>query len=112
VYLLVYVDDILMASKESSALDDVKRTIQDVFDVRELGQADKFLGMTIIRDRAKGVLKLSQEHMVTELVKQYGTASTRVKAVPLPTTPNSSRRASLWTSPRHRTWSWCSHYST
>jgi Reverse transcriptase (RNA-dependent DNA polymerase) len=95
VYLLVYVDDILMVSKESSAVEDVKRTIRDVFDIRELGQADKFLGMKILRDREQGVLKLSQEHMVTELIKQYGTASARVKSVPLPTHTKLTKEGTL-----------------
>jgi hypothetical protein len=44
-----------MVSKDSSDVEDVKKTIRDVLDIRELGQADKFLGMKILRDREQGV---------------------------------------------------------
>jgi hypothetical protein len=47
-------------------VDDIKNNIKEVFDIRELGQADKFLGMKIIRDQRQGLLKLSQEHMADQ----------------------------------------------
>jgi len=52
VYLLVYVDDMLIASKELTGVVHVKTTIGSIFNVRDLGEAKFFLGM-------KGDLKRS-----------------------------------------------------
>ncbi len=51
VYLLVYVDDVLIASRTLQALFNVKTCIMTRFDCRDMGIADFFLGMEIKRDR-------------------------------------------------------------
>lgn len=84
-YLLIYVDDILIASKDIVRVDEVKRALAHAFDTRDLGEAKYFLGMTIERDRINGTVKLSQERATSELITKYGLADGKIKGVPLST---------------------------
>ena len=58
-YLLLYVDDILIASKSMTAVKGLKRALSQEFEMKDLGSAQKILGMEICRDRCKGILHLS-----------------------------------------------------
>ena len=83
VYLLVYVDDILIAAKDISAVEWAKDKVKGAFDARDLAEAKLYLNMTIERDRARSTLKLGQERMVTQLLAKYGLEEAKTKAVPL-----------------------------
>jgi len=50
VYLLLYVDDILIASRSRSAIDKLKKYLSFKFEIKNLGEARKVLGMEIERD--------------------------------------------------------------
>ena len=63
-YLLLYVDDMLIASRSMDAMKRLKRALSFEFDMKDLGPAEKILGMEIYRDRCKGVLHLSQKKYV------------------------------------------------
>ena len=85
VYQLVYVDDLLLASKSSAAVDNVIKAIQSTFAVRDLGDATYFIGMDITRDRNARTLKLNQRKLTTELVSKYGLQEGNSKSTPLST---------------------------
>ena len=85
VYLLVYVDDILIVAKDLPAVAWAKEKIMTTFEARDLGEAKLYLGMTIERDRRTRTIKLGQERMTTQLVSKYGLENARSKSVPLAT---------------------------
>ncbi len=82
-YLLVYVDDILIAGKDNSVINSVKRTLATIFDVRDLGEAALFLGMEIKRDRGKQSLSLTQERATCALLAKYDIITAKPKTTPL-----------------------------
>jgi len=53
-YLLLYVDDILMASFDRQEIQKLKKRLNDEFEMKDLGNAKRILGMDIMRDRNKG----------------------------------------------------------
>ena len=63
VYLLLYVDDILIASRNKRYVDELKVLLSSEFEMKDLGEAKKILGMEITRDRARGVLTISQGYI-------------------------------------------------
>lgn len=83
VYLLIYVDDVLIASCDLQAVADVKADIMSRFECRDMGEADVFLGMEIVRDRENLTLAISQRRMIRELVAEYHMESAHPKPVPL-----------------------------
>ncbi len=50
VFVLVYVDDILVADKSLTDIQHVKDRLTDVFKVRDLDEAKYFLGMSLDRN--------------------------------------------------------------
>jgi hypothetical protein len=83
VYVLVYVDDILVAASSSEAVSWVKEQLAAAFDVRDLGEAAYFLGMRLVRDRGSRTLKLTQQRLATELVARYGLGEAKAKSTPM-----------------------------
>jgi len=45
IYLLLYVDDIIIASKSKFAIDKLKKNLSSEFEMKDLGEAKKVLGI-------------------------------------------------------------------
>jgi ATP-binding cassette subfamily B (MDR/TAP) protein 1 len=58
IYLLLYVDDMLIAAKSKKAITTLKAQLSSEFEMKDLGAAKKLLGMEITRDRKSGLLFL------------------------------------------------------
>ena len=83
VLVLVYVDDILLASDNPNALDSTKADLMSAFDTRDLGDATFFLGMELVRDRAARTIKLSQHRMLLDIAHKYALGDAKTKATPV-----------------------------
>lgn len=72
IYLLLYVDDMLLAYQDSKEIDKLKRMVKAEFEMKELWLAKKILGIEIIRDRNKGTLFLSQWGYLEKVLSKFG----------------------------------------
>ncbi|CAA7027631.1 unnamed protein product [Microthlaspi erraticum] len=79
IYLLLYVDDILIASKDKKYVLELKALLSSEFEMKDLGEAKKILGMEITRDRVKGTLTISQERHVDQIIIWSKAVSTTVE---------------------------------
>jgi len=59
IYLLLYVDDMLIAAKSKKDIAALKSQLSSEFEMKDLGAAKKILGMEITRDKNSGLLFLS-----------------------------------------------------
>ena len=50
---------------------ETKHMLSTHFDMKDLGEASYFLGIKILRDRANGVLKLSQRTYIEKISKRF-----------------------------------------
>jgi hypothetical protein len=71
IFLILYVDDILLASSDVSLLLENKMFLSSNFDTKDLGEASFVLGIEIHRDRRKGVLGLSQKSYLEKVLKKF-----------------------------------------
>jgi len=94
VFMLVYVDDILVACKCGQAVRDVKQLVGSLFDVRDLGEARFFLGMEITRDWEKGSIKLSQHKAVADIIMRFGMGEAKLSSTPMSTATRLSKGGS------------------
>eukprot|EP00879_Flechtneria_rotunda_P000030 GHRR01000048.1.p1 GENE.GHRR01000048.1~~GHRR01000048.1.p1 ORF type:complete len:438 (+),score=38.22 GHRR01000048.1:151-1464(+) len=94
VYLLVYVDDILVASRSEQAVQHVKQLVGSLFDVRDLGEACFFLGMEITRDWKNGCIKLSQRKAVSNIITRFGMSKAKLNSTPMSTATRLSKSGS------------------
>ena len=60
VFLVLYVDDILLIKNSVKVLSDVKGYLKKQFDMKDLGEANYILGIKLLRDRKNKVLALSK----------------------------------------------------
>ncbi|XP_028070191.1 uncharacterized protein LOC114272671 [Camellia sinensis] len=56
IFLVLYVDDILLATNDINLLHDTKRFLSKNFEMKDLGDAYFVLGIEILRDRSRGIL--------------------------------------------------------
>jgi ATP-binding cassette subfamily B (MDR/TAP) protein 1 len=61
IFLILRVDDILLASSDVNLLLEMKKFLSSNSDMKDLGEASFVFGIEILRDRKKGVLELSQK---------------------------------------------------
>ena len=71
IFLVLYVDDILLTSNDSNLLIETKHMLSTHFDMKDLGEASYVLGIKILRDRANEVLKLSQRTYIENILKRF-----------------------------------------
>nr|GEX04956.1 retrovirus-related Pol polyprotein from transposon TNT 1-94 [Tanacetum cinerariifolium] len=83
IYLLLYVDDMLIACKSKSEIEYTKGLLRKEFDMKELGPTRKILGMEIVRDRDNRTLKVSQSGYVQKILNNYKVDNGKSVSVPL-----------------------------
>lgn len=83
VYLLLYVDDMLIASREGSIIQRLKDQLSAEFEMKDLGATRRILGMDIIRDKSRQTLTLSQNDYLTKVLKTFGMSECRAVSTPL-----------------------------
>jgi hypothetical protein len=71
IFLILYVDDILLASSDVSLLLKTKKFLSSKFNMKDLGETSFVLGIEIHRDRSKGVLGLSQKTYIEKVLKKF-----------------------------------------
>ena len=72
IFLILYVDDILLASSSMKLLKETKSFLSNNFDMKDLGEASYVLGIEIKRDRKLGILGLSQQNYIQKVLKRFG----------------------------------------
>jgi hypothetical protein len=83
VYLLLYVDDMLIASKNKIYIQQVKDQLNTEFEMKDLGKARKILGMEISRDRKAGTLTLSQRSYIEKVLKRFNMDGAKAVNTPI-----------------------------
>uniref|UniRef100_A0ACD5XBE3 Uncharacterized protein n=1 Tax=Avena sativa TaxID=4498 RepID=A0ACD5XBE3_AVESA len=71
IYLLLYVDDMLIAAKGMKEITTLKAHLSSEFEMKDLGAAKKILGMEITRDRKSGLLFLSQQSYIKKVLHRF-----------------------------------------
>lgn len=91
VYLLTYVDDILVITGDDQALLITKNNLLTTFEGRDLGPASFFLGMDIKRDRQARTLSLGQSRLTMDLLEKYNMTECKPLSTPLSTATKLSK---------------------
>jgi len=61
----------LIASKSRSAIDKLKNDLSFEFEMKDLGEAKKVLGIEIERDRRSGKISLMQKGYLKKILKKF-----------------------------------------
>nr|GEV91020.1 retrovirus-related Pol polyprotein from transposon TNT 1-94 [Tanacetum cinerariifolium] len=71
IYLLLYVDDMLIACKSKAEIGSTKSLLKKEFDMKDLGEAKKILGMEIVKNRSRKILRVSQFGYVSKILNNF-----------------------------------------
>jgi hypothetical protein len=83
IFLILYVDDILLASRDVSLLRETNKFLSSNFDMKDLGEASYVLGIEIHRDRKSGVLGLLQKASLEKVLKIYNMHKSNATPAPI-----------------------------
>ncbi|CAI7780061.1 unnamed protein product [Closterium sp. NIES-53] len=84
VFLLVYVDDILLFSPSLERIKEVQGMLKETFQCKALGPVGYYLGLHVERDEVKGWLRLHQHKYLAAMGEKYGLEEGRSVKTPLP----------------------------
>jgi Reverse transcriptase (RNA-dependent DNA polymerase) len=71
IFLILYVDDILLIGNDIFTLDDVKSSLKKMFSMKDLGETVYALGIKIYRDRSQKLIQLSQGTYIDKVLKMF-----------------------------------------
>jgi len=84
IYLLLYVNDILIASKNRSAINKLKKDLSFEFEMKDLSETKKVLGMVIKRDQKGGKISLTQKRYLKKVLQKFNVnGDTKSASIPL-----------------------------
>lgn len=69
--LVLYVDDIILASNSRQKLTEIKTKLCKIFQMKDLGEPKMYLGMRINRDRENKTLTLSQSEYTEKILERF-----------------------------------------
>ena len=83
VFLVLYVDDILLIGNDIPTLQIVKSWLGKCFSMKELGDAAYILGIKIYRDRSQWLLGLSQSGYIDKVLKRFSMKDSKRGFLPM-----------------------------
>uniref|UniRef100_A0A803NMB7 Reverse transcriptase Ty1/copia-type domain-containing protein n=1 Tax=Cannabis sativa TaxID=3483 RepID=A0A803NMB7_CANSA len=83
IFLLLYVDDMMIISKDKPKVRTIKEKLNFEFEMKDLGHVRKILGIEFLRDRKKGKLMLTQRRYIDKMIKKFNLDTAKVTTVPM-----------------------------
>ena len=70
--LTLYVDNVLLLGANKQLLDKLKKQLMDRFEMTEIGDVSRVLGMNVTRDREERTITINQKDYTEDIVQRYG----------------------------------------
>lgn len=83
-FLLDFVDDMLLASHSQSLIDWVAGELCKEYAMTDMGDARKYVGLSIVHDREAGEMWVHQSPYITSMAEKFGISSKTYPDTPLP----------------------------
>jgi len=83
ILLILYVDDILLATNDLGLLIETKRFLSNNFEMKDMGEAYYVIGIEIFRDRSQGLLGLSQNAYINKVLERFKMDKCSASPVPI-----------------------------
>ncbi|GAA0170757.1 transmembrane signal receptor [Lithospermum erythrorhizon] len=83
IFLVLYVDDILLATNDLGLLHNTKSFLSKNFEMKDMGEASYVIGIEIFRDRSQGLLRLSQKVYINKVLERFRMVSCSPSVAPI-----------------------------
>ena len=82
IILTLYVDDILLTGKDPVLVDQKKRELKERFEMTDMGEVTRILGVEVKRDYDQGTLAITQTDYVENLLERFEMQNANVAHTP------------------------------
>lgn len=82
-FLVIYVDDILLAGRSLAVINTLKQKLSLEFEMTDLSEVKMFLGLAIEHDKEKGVLQISQKQYLLSQLIRFGMGECKAAHTPM-----------------------------
>lgn len=82
-YLILYVDDLLIAGNILQDIETLKKELSKRFEMSDCGLLNFFLGTLVEYDQSKGVMQLSQSKSTSKIIEKYGMNDCKPAGTPM-----------------------------
>jgi hypothetical protein len=83
IFLILYVDDILLIRNDIPMMKVVKSSLRKSFSVKDLGEAMYILGIKIYRDRPKSQIGLNQDAYIDKILNRINMQNSKKGFMPM-----------------------------
>ena len=102
--LILYVDNLLLLGQDLPKIEDVKRQLGNLYQMKDLGPASSYLGIRITRDRNSCAIWINQQAYIENALKRFKLQDANNTKTPLPVEYTwRNLRYQLPSTPRHIT---------
>ncbi|ETW78849.1 hypothetical protein HETIRDRAFT_222124, partial [Heterobasidion irregulare TC 32-1] len=82
--IVIHVDDMILAASTKRAMTELKEDFRGLpFETTELGEPRTLLGMTVFRNRDKGIISLSQTHYLHNVLERFAMMDCKPISTPM-----------------------------
>jgi hypothetical protein len=81
--VLIYVDDLILLSSDKEKMSELKASLEEEYNMSDLGELHFFLGVHIERNRAARTITLHQRSYIEEVLERFGMADCKPIGTPL-----------------------------
>jgi len=71
IFLILYVDDIFLATNDLGLLHETKKFLSSNFKMEDMGEASYVMGIEIFQNRSQGLLGLSQKAYINKVLERF-----------------------------------------
>ena len=82
-YLLLYVDDVLIAAQDMSTINGIKDALKEKWKWSDIGTATYILGLKLERHRPSRTISLSREGYIQRVLDRFGMQDAKTATTPL-----------------------------
>jgi len=86
--IAVYVDDMSLFAERIETIQQLKQQLKGKYEMTDLGEMKRFLGIEITRDRKARTIRLNQERYIDEVLQRFSMENCKPMKTPLPTRSN------------------------
>jgi hypothetical protein len=83
VFLVLYVNDILLIRNDISMMEAIKSSLRKSFSMKDLGEAAYILGIKIYRDRSNRLIGLSQDAYIHKILNRFNMHDSKKGFLPM-----------------------------
>jgi hypothetical protein len=83
VFLVLYVDDILLIGNDILMMEVIKSSLRKSFSMKDLGEASYIFGIKIYRHRSKRLIRLSQDAYIDKILNRFNMQDSKKDFLPM-----------------------------